>query len=104
MDALNVKFGTPAPIGFREYDKDHPQIDLELEVRFAGLTVVSAYDEARYGSSEAAAAKVRETALASLTEQIRTWPAGKSFWKNTTRAVLERHLDGCLAACGGKFA
>ena len=26
MENLIVKFGTQKPIGFREYDKDHPQM------------------------------------------------------------------------------
>ena len=54
MADISVKFGTPEPIKFREYDKNHPEIDLDLEVRAAGTAVVSAYDGNLYGSDEEA--------------------------------------------------
>jgi|GEM_PF-4325269 len=100
MENIRVKFGTPTPIKFREYDKDHPQIDLDLEVRFAGLSVVSAYDAALYDGDDEVSLKVRETALQYLTERIRTWPEGRSFWKNTTKTVLEESLDRRLSEYG----
>jgi membrane protease subunit (stomatin/prohibitin family) len=100
MKQFNVKFGTPAPIKFREYDKDHPDIDLELEVRAAGDSTVSAYDDVLYGNSEEFVSKVREVALSSLSDCIRTWPEGRSFWKNTTRAELEKYIDERLSEHG----
>lgn len=53
MANINVKFGTPTPIGFREYDEKHPEIDLDLEVRFAGNTAVTDHDRSLYGRSKA---------------------------------------------------
>ena len=35
-EMISVKFGTPEPIKFREYDERHPELDLELEFRAAG--------------------------------------------------------------------
>lgn len=100
MANINVNFGDPAPIEFREYDEKHPEIDLDLEVRFAGNTAVSVYDRSLYGSDEEVASKVRETALSCLPELIRSWPEGRSFWNNTTRSVLEKHLDERLSELG----
>ncbi len=100
MADISVKFGTPEPIKFREYDKNHPEIDLNLEVRAAGTAVVSAYDGNLYGSDEEAVIKTGEIALLSLTDCVRNWPDGESFWKNTTRAVLEKHIDERLSENG----
>ena len=100
MKQFTVKFGTPAPIEFREYDKDHPDIDLELEVRAAGTLTVTEVDAAIYGSEDEASSKIREIALLSLLDCIRTWPEGRSFWKNTTRAELEKYIDARLSEHG----
>ncbi len=100
MADLSVKFGTPAPIKFREYDKNHPEVDLDLEVRAAGISVVSAYDGGSYSNDEEAAIKTREIALLSLTDCVRTWPEGKSFWNNATKEVLEKFIDDSLSEHG----
>ena len=100
MEQFTVQFGTPTPIKFREYDENHPEIDLDLEVRVAGNISVTGLDVPTCGSSEELASKVREAALASLHDCIRGWPEGKSFWNNTTRAELENDTDARLAECG----
>ena len=100
MENLIVKFGTQKPIGFREYDKDHPQIDLDLEVNAAGQSEVSDYDGGLYGGEKEVVSKTREIALKSLTECISSWPEGKSFWKSMTKTVLEKHIDERLAEHG----
>ena len=35
-----------------------------------------------------------------MSEGVRTWPEGKSFWKNTTKDELAKYIDGCLSECG----
>ena len=62
MADISVKFGTPEPIKFREYDKNHPEIDLDLEVTAAGISVVTAYDGDLYSGDEEAAIKTGEIA------------------------------------------
>ena len=100
MASISVKFGTTEPIKFREYDEVYPDIDLELEFRAAGSSTVSAYDDAVYCSSEEAVSKAREIALSSLSDYVRTWPEGKSFWRNTAKTELAKYIDGRLAECG----
>ena len=100
MKQYTVRFGTPTPIKFREYDEKHPEIDLDLEVRVAGTSSVTELDVTIYGSNDAASSKVREIVLSSLSDCIRTWPEGKSFWKNTTKVTLEKYIDGRLLECG----
>ena len=100
MERLIVKFGTPKPIGFREYDENHPQIDLELEVKAAGTLSVTELGDASSGSDEEAVSKIREIALSSLSERIRSWPEGVSFWNNTTKAALEKYIDESLSTHG----
>ena len=100
MKQIAVRFGTPEPIGFREYDGKHPQIDLELELRAEGTVTVTYYDSALYGGDDEVSSKAREIALASISDSIRAWPEGKSLWKNTTKAVLEEHIDERLAERG----
>ena len=93
MADISVKFGTPEPIKFREYDKNHPEIDLDLEVTAAGISVVTAYDGDLYSGDEEAAIKTGEIALLSLTDCVRAWPEGVSFWNNTTQNVLEKNIN-----------
>ncbi len=100
MENITVKFGTLTPLRFREYDKAFPKVDLELEIRIAGHSDVSTFDSAIYGSDEEIKLKARETALSSLKESINTWPEGKSFFKNTTKEVLEEKIDGSLVEHG----
>ena len=100
MADISVKFGTPEPIKFREYDKNHPEIDLDLEVRAAGISVVTAYDGDLYSGDEEAAIKTREIALLSLTDCVRAWPEGVSFWNNTTKTVLEKNINERLSEYG----
>ena len=99
-DPIFVKFGTPTPIRFREYDARRPQIDLDLEVRIAGTAAVTAYDEQRYADAAAVMAEIRAAALPALAECLRTWPEGKSVWNNRTKAVLTDTLDQCFMARG----
>ena len=100
MKQFTVRFGTLTPIKFREYDEKHPEIDLDLEVRAAGTSSVTELDVTKYGSNDVASSKVREIVISSLSDCIRTWPEGKSFWKNTTKATLEKYIDGRLWECG----
>lgn len=100
MADISVKFGTSAPIKFREYDKNHPEVDLELEVRAAGTTIVSAYDSGLYFNDEEIASKTRKIVLESLEERIKSWPEGVSFWKKATKAVLENYIDEQLSENG----
>ena len=97
MTDIKVKFGTGTPIGFREYDENYPQIDLDLEFRAAGISVVSAYDGVLYGGDEEAVIKTGEVALSALKDCVRTWPEGKSFWNSATKAVLEEYIDERLS-------
>ena len=99
-DPILVKFGTPTPIRFREYDARCPQIDLDLEARIAGAAAVSAYDEQRYTDAAAVMAEIRAAALPALAECLRNWPEGKSVWNNRTKAVLADTLDQCFMARG----
>ena len=100
MERFEVKFGTPEPIGFREFDEKYPEIDLDLEVRAAGTVTVTDIDALLYGGTEEAASKIREIALSSLSECIKNWPQGVSFWKNTTKAEVEKYIDGRFAERG----
>ena len=100
MKSVDVKFGTPEPIGFREYDSGHPLIDLDLEFRAAGISSVTACDGALYNGEEDMTSKVRETALSAIKEFVSAWPEGRSFWKKGTKAELENCIDRRLAEMG----
>ena len=92
-EIITVKFGTPEPIKFREYDEKHPEIDLDLEFRAAGLLSVTDLGSTSFGSGEEAVSKLREIALSSIEDCARTWPEGVSFWNNTTKTVLEKNIN-----------
>ena len=100
MKPITVKFGTLTPIKFREYDEKYPEIDLDLEFRAAGTLFVMDHNDTIYGSDDEVSSKAREIALSSLAECVRTWPKGKSFWGDTSRAVLETYIDERLSEQG----
>lgn len=100
MEELNVKFGTPRSILFREYDAEHPGIDLTMEVRIAGSTDVLDYDRALYGNDEDVKTRIRQNALMLLQNCLTEWPGPKSVMRSDTLRVIAETLDKGFAAMG----
>ena len=73
MDETTVKFGTPEPIGFREFSKARPEIDLDLEARIVGQSVVSDFDETVYTDADAAGLKITQSAALIIKDCFDGW-------------------------------
>ncbi|MBO4680248.1 MAG: hypothetical protein J5626_11340 [Lachnospiraceae bacterium] len=87
-----VKFGTPRPVIFREYQEIGNQVlDVDLEARFAGKCEVSEYDKSRYANDEEVSMFIKSNCTDMLEKCLKNWPEGKS--------VMRSHffgLDGLL--------
>ena len=95
MAELLIKFGTPAPVPFREHGCDG-----DFTARVTGSAVVSAYDAARCGEGEAAEAALRETIAALIPDCLARWPEGKLVMGSGNREVLNALLETALADAG----
>ena len=100
MEALTVKFGTPRPLQFREYDRDFPGVDLDLAVRIAGKSAVSAWDAERYPHAPDVESKIRELAVPTLKACLESWPEGKSVVRGGGRNEIAAYFDRALSEAG----
>jgi len=100
MDKISVRFGTPEPIGFREYDERWSGIDLDLEGLVAGVTEITGYDPERYPDPETVRETVKEIALPTLKAIFAEWPEGRSLWRKTGKEEIADCFDRRLAERG----
>ena len=84
---FEVKFGTPRPVIFREYQEIGNQVlDVDLEARFAGKCEVSEYDKSRYANDEEVSMFIKSNCTDMLEKCLKNWPEGKS--------VIRLHFNG----------
>ena len=100
MEPFEVKFGTPTPIPFREYDKNLSNIDIDLAVFIAGRAVVLDYDPKLYEDEESVKVKIRGNALLLLQNCLMKWPEGKSVMGINTLEIIAETLDREFSAMG----
>ncbi len=95
MAALSIKFGTPAPVSFRERG-----CDTDFQARVTGSAEVFAWDAARCGEGEAAAGALRKTIAELLPGCFARWPEGKLVMGEGSREILGGLLEAALSAAG----
>ncbi|MBE7003544.1 MAG: hypothetical protein E7425_04550 [Ruminococcaceae bacterium] len=95
MAELTFKFGTPAPVTFREHG-----CDKDFTARVTGSAAVSAYALARYGEGEAAEAALRKAASELVSDCLARWPEGKLVMGPGNREILNGLLETALSAAG----
>ena len=100
MEPFEVKFGTPTPIPFREYDKNLSNTDIDLAVFIAGRAVVLDYDPKLYEDEESVKVKIRGNALLLLQNCLMKWPEGKSVMGINTLEIIAETLDREFSAMG----
>ena len=100
MEPFEVKFGTPTPIPFREYDKNLSNTDIDLAVFIAGCAVVLDYDPKLYEDEESVKVKIRGNALLLLQNCLMKWPEGKSVMGINALEIIAETLDREFSAMG----
>lgn len=95
MEELLFKFGTPAPVVFRERG-----CDTDFAARVTGGAAVSDCDAARYGEGEAAEAALKKLIAELIPDCLARWPEGKRVMGSGNGAILGGLLETALSAAG----
>lgn len=93
MEPVKVRFGTPEPVKFREYDTTILGMDIECAARMAFESVVTGYDGTKYACVEDVIVNLRAMALQSVTDCLKEWPKGRSVIRDKNRDGIAEYLD-----------
>jgi hypothetical protein len=97
---FELKFGTPKPIGFREYwERGGNYVDVDLEARFVVKVEVSDYDGNRYDSDDAVISEIKVNGSEMIAKCLNEdWPENTPIVKSNFKGLeglldqeLERH-------------
>ncbi len=100
---FELKFGTPKPIGFREYwERGGTYVDVDLEARFVFKVEVSDYDGNRYDSDDAVISEIKVNGSEMISKCLNEdWPENTPIVKSNFKG-LEGLLDQELERRGIK--